>query len=75
MAKIQWKIHREVVPKLDGQQRWDKAYQALLQVSIDSKVDLVEPKLLDQISEPEVIYESSNLCQGIYSTSGSIPQR
>ena len=34
--KRQWHVHREAVEHLDGRQRWDRAYQAILRWSLET---------------------------------------
>jgi hypothetical protein len=35
--KRQWHVHREAVERSDGRQRWDRAYQAILQWSLENE--------------------------------------
>ncbi len=67
--KHQWRIHRQFNPHLDGEQRWDRAYQYLL---LWTKV--TEPPSstnLDEKSELtlEVDHANSSLCSGLYKKS------
>jgi hypothetical protein len=35
--KCQWHVHREAVERLDGRQRWDRAYQSILRWSLENE--------------------------------------
>jgi hypothetical protein len=61
--KRQWKKHRQFVPNTDGEQRWDRAYQYLLQWVKEVEPDqviLCHPLQMTQ----EVDYESSHIYAG-----------
>ena len=67
--KHQWTKHRQFDPHMDGEQRWDRAYQYLL---LWAKA--TEPSSSthsDENSEPtqEVDHASSSLCSGLYKKS------
>lgn len=36
--KRQWQVHRRVLPRVDGQLRWDRAYQLLVDWTRPSEV-------------------------------------
>lgn len=54
-------ITRTIVPRLDGQRRWDVAYQLLLQWSSERNPGDVSHKL-KPAHQKENAYESSTLC-------------
>ena len=37
MMKRRWRVHRETVKRPDARQRWDQAYQAILQWSFENE--------------------------------------
>ena len=57
-VKRQWQIRRQTSPKMDGQQRWDRAYQLLLHWS------QADPLLTNPVSNPtqEVLYDHQGGC-------------
>ena len=66
MKKGQWSIVRHVVKMADGQQRWDHAYQYLVQWSAAS------PKEPSQgVSQEERTDESRNVCARLYAAAGA----
>jgi len=64
--KRQWKIQREVKEYPDGQNRWDRAYQLVLEMARFVEETQAQMKA-------EVCYASSNLCESIDSTSSASP--
>ena len=54
--KRQWRIRRQASPKPDGQQRWDRAYQLLLQWSQVPPVN----SLLPPHTSPNLTQETSD---------------
>ena len=53
--KTHWKMHREVEPKPDGQQRWDRAYQYLLRWAIVAPIPCSN-------QTQEVYHENRSVC-------------
>ena len=64
--KHQWKIQREVKEYPEGQNRWDRAYQLVLEIA--RFVEETQAQM-----ELEVYYASSDLCESIDSTSSASP--
>jgi hypothetical protein len=62
--KRQWKIQREVKEHPDGQNRWDRAYQLILEIACFVEETQAQIKL-------EVYDASSDLCESVDSTSGA----
>lgn len=56
--KRQWKIQRETQEYPDGQNRWDRAYQLLLEIARSVEETQTQSKL-------EVQNASSDLCESI----------
>ena len=64
--KRQWKIQREVKEYPDGQNRWDRAYQLVLEMARFVEETHAQMKA-------EVCHASSNLCESIDATSSASP--
>lgn len=62
--KRQWKIQREVKEYPDGQNRWDRAYQLVLEIARSVEENQLPMKL-------EVLYECSDLCESIDSATST----
>jgi hypothetical protein len=62
--KRQWKIQREVKEYPDGQDRWDRAYQLVLEMARSFEETQTMMKL-------EAYYASSDLCESVDSTSSA----
>jgi hypothetical protein len=62
--KRQWKIQREVKEYPDGQNRWDRAYQLVLEITRSFEETRAQMK-------PEVYDASSNLCESIDAASSA----
>jgi len=62
--KRQWKIQREVKEYPEGQNRWDQAYQLILEIARFVEETQAQMKL-------EVPYASSDLCESIDSASSA----
>lgn len=71
MKKTNWKVRRELEAKPDGWQRWDRAYQCLLQWTTASTEANFSASGSDIIKSAEVQNESSNLCAGFHPTTSS----
>ena len=61
--KQKWDVQRTMVKRIDGQRRWDIAYQRLLQWA--SEVEEVPDGGTAAITTPEVQDESRHLCSCI----------
>ena len=68
-VKHQWRIRRQTSPKLDGQQRWDRAYQFLLQWS-QAQPQLLTCPLVNPTQEVLYDNDSGRLRQGFDPKSG-----
>jgi hypothetical protein len=62
--KRQWKIQREKKEFPDGQSRWDRAYQLILEIACSVEKTQTLMKL-------EVYYASSDLCESIDSATST----
>ncbi|GIK43935.1 MAG: hypothetical protein BroJett011_77680 [Chloroflexota bacterium] len=73
--KRHWRIRRQTNPKLDGQQRWDRAYQLLLQWSEPLSVNIPLPSHTNPNPTQEVVDDDASrcLCQGIDPEPGASP--
>src|SRR4051812_35417903 len=62
----QWRIRRQMRPISDGQQRWDRAYQLLLQWTIATPIEPECPRP-PPFTPQEVTYDTScrDLCPGL----------
>jgi hypothetical protein len=63
--KHQWRIRRELQPKLDGHCRWDQAYQHLLQWAQRSPPGTANVPIPCSQPQQEVYHENSDLCARI----------
>jgi hypothetical protein len=66
MKKRQWIVHRHVLKTAEAQQRWDHAYQYLVQWSVAS----LRGKAHEH-SGQESTNESSDVCAGLYAAAGA----
>ena len=64
--KRQWKIKRTGKEYPDGEKRWSRAYQLLLEIGGSIEQQPIE-------KEPEENHASSNLCQSINVQPGAEP--
>jgi len=68
--KHHWKKHRQFTPQPDGQQRWDKTYQFLLQWSQEIKPTQGKNSANNSELPQEVDHENSSICASLHKTSG-----
>jgi hypothetical protein len=67
--KHQWRIRRELKPVLDGQRRWDLAYQYLLRWTLSS-----QPAQTAGGPQPQEVYdEHRDVCAGVDAAPGADP--
>lgn len=66
--KRQWQIRRHLLATADGQQRWDRAYQALLRWTGPAAVQTVTTS---ERETGEVRDAGSGVCTGLHTTAGS----
>lgn len=64
--KRQWRIRRQPVEFPEGQQRWDRAYQYVLQWTMPPSQPT--PPLAQ-----EVDHECGGICTGVHATPGTSP--
>lgn len=57
--KRAWKVQRSLIEQPDGQRRWDRAYQCLLQWAEEAACDQKDPALLSSPQEDD--YEHRHL--------------
>ncbi len=70
--KRQWCIHRTEAVRPDGQQRWDRAYQLLLDWARAQPAD--PTRVQARCDEEEAVYAGGDLRAGLYSAASSDPQ-
>jgi hypothetical protein len=71
--KRHWLVRRQFKPYLDGTQRWDRAYQLLLQWANTTQPVILLPPPPNSQTTREVDYASSGLCPGLDPTSSREP--
>ena len=67
--KHHWTKHRKFTPHPDGEQRWDRAYQYLLQWALETKPALSTNSVDHYELSQEVDHASSSLCAGLHKKS------
>jgi hypothetical protein len=67
--KRHWKKHRQFKPQLDGEQRWERAYQYLLQWSQEMRPSQTTNSGNDCGMSQEVDHENSRVCEGLHKES------
>jgi hypothetical protein len=63
--KQEWIVRRQMVAQVDGQRRWDLAYQCLLRWA-----QTMRQEMLPIQAHQEAHHESRDLCPGIDPTAG-----
>lgn len=63
--KRHWKVRRQLDPRPDGAQRWDRVYQHLLQWANPTPPSMPESGLARSQSLQEVDHVSRPLCAGL----------
>ena len=58
--KRRWYVHREAMERPDGRQRWDQAYQAILQWSLE-----YEQARVPRANDEEEYHEGGGICPGL----------
>jgi hypothetical protein len=58
--KQKWIVNRQIAQQMDGQRRWDLAYQCLLRWAQAASHEEASTQ-----AQQEVYHESSNLCSGV----------
>ena len=71
--KRQWRIHRQVVEVVDGQRRWDRAYQCLLRWGGTGLPEQSSAAVTGFQSMQEVSDESRRVCASVDPTPGTGP--
>ena len=67
--KHQWIIRRQFKPRLDGEQRWDRAYQYLLLWAKAKEPSSSTHSGENSVPTQEVDHASSSLCASLYKKS------
>jgi len=67
--KRQWTKHRQFNPRPDGEQRWDRAYQYLLQWTKETESGISTKSGSPSNLIQEVDHASSSLCESFHKTS------
>jgi len=65
-----WIVRRTLQPKADGQRRWDRAYQALLNEA-GQETKPLDAAVARRPPQREVHYESGNLCARVDPTASA----
>jgi len=65
--KRQWTVHRQFKPCPDGEQRWDRAYQYLLQWAMLATQEPVITTVSDSPQNQEVDHADSRVRAGFHS--------
>ena len=65
--KRQWIVHRQFKPCPDGEQRWDRAYQSLLQWAMLAMQEPVKTTVSDSPQNQEVDHADSRVWAGFHS--------
>ncbi len=61
--KHQWRLHRQLEPMPDGQQRWDRAYQQILRWS--STASMPNQSAASSTQPEGVTYAGSSICSSV----------
>lgn len=67
--KHRWHVRRQVVERLDARQRWDQAYQAILQWSLENEQTRA-PSTNPSANGKEEYYESGGIRSGLDLSAG-----
>jgi hypothetical protein len=67
--KRHWTVRREFRPYPDGEQRWDRAYQYLLQWAMAREQETTLATMHSSQPQQEVDHADSRLCAGVHSPS------
>ena len=65
--KRQWTVHRQFKSCLDSEQRWDRAYQYLLQWAMLATLEPVKTTVSDSPQNQEVDHADSRVRAGFHS--------
>ena len=68
--KHKWSLKRQFVEQGDGQRRWDKAYQLLMQVTAMPKENTAasQAQSVSEVKPSGASYEYSHLCSSLHPT-------
>ena len=67
--KRQWTVRRHFAPVPDGEQRWDRAYQSLLQWAMAAEQETTVTPMDSPQPLREVDHASSRVCTGVHPSS------
>ncbi len=65
-----WEVRRTLQPEADGQRRWDRAYQALLN-GASQEANPLDAVVAHRPPQREVQHESRNLCSRVDPTASA----
>jgi hypothetical protein len=65
-----WGVRRTLQPEADGQRRWDRAYQVLLN-GASQEAKPLDPVIARRPPQREVHHESGNLCSRVDPTASA----
>ena len=68
MMKRWWRVHRQTVKRPDARQRWDQAYQAILQWSLEN-----EQARVPRANDEEEYHEGGGIPPGLDLPAGQAP--
>ena len=64
--KRQWEVCREVQPCPDGSQRWDRAFQLLLQWAVVAQPVSSQERRVSHTSAEEACHANRSVCAGFH---------
>jgi hypothetical protein len=67
--KRHWIVRRQLEPRPDGAQRWDRAYQVILQWAMASESTSTTTQPPSSHPQPEADHADSHLRPGVHPTS------
>jgi hypothetical protein len=82
--KRHWRTRRQLLPQLDGQRRWDRAYQLLLgwtgpsesaETAGSPQIPVESPTVPARLSTQEVEHASGHVCARLDTATGARRQR
>jgi hypothetical protein len=72
MGVTGWRVRRHIVEQPDALQRWDRAYQLLIQLSTQHECPLRgQPDIALPLAHQEAHDETGSVCAGIHTAAGT----
>jgi hypothetical protein len=68
--KRHWTVHRQFKPCPDSEQRWDRAYQYLLQWAMTATQESAQMTVPGSPRNQEADHADSSVCAGIHPSTG-----